>query len=126
MRKRRAVLKPHGGAAFKIGREQQGDARGFLQKINQGSGGIRLAALDSEGPNTRAQHEAANVVLFDGSLQLAIFRAFQRCEFSVKGQHEKLPKLFLEAHFGKGALDPRFRAGRKAVANVLTNGRAWW
>ena len=54
MRKRRAILEPHGCTAFEIGRKQQRNARGFLQEINHRGCRIRLTALDSEGTSTRA------------------------------------------------------------------------
>ena len=42
----------------------------------------------------------------------------------MKGQHQKLPKFFLQAHFCESALDPRLRTRRKTPAGIFTSGRA--
>ena len=42
----------------------------------------------------------------------------------MERQHEQLPKFFLQAHFCQGALDPKLRTRRKALANVFTDSRA--
>jgi hypothetical protein len=107
MRKRRAILEAHGGAAFEIRRKEQGDARGFLQEINERGGFVRLTAFDSEGAGTRAQHKSTHVVLLDGSQQFFIFRAIKGREFAMEWQHYELPKLFLQAHSCERSLDPR-------------------
>ena len=54
MRKRCAILEPHGCTALEIGCKQQRNARGFLQEINHRGRRIRLTALDSEGTGTGA------------------------------------------------------------------------
>src|SRR6202008_3968342 len=92
VRKRRAVLEPHGGTAFEIRRKEQRDARCSLQQINECGRCVWLTAFDSEGTSTRAQHESTDVVLFDGAPQLPIFRAFEGSEFPLERQHYELPK----------------------------------
>ena len=106
MRKRRAILEAHGGAAFEIRRKEQGDARCFLQEINERGGLVWLTAFDSEGAGTRAQHESTDVVVLNRAQQLTIFRAIEGREFAMERQHDELPKLFLQAHFCERALDP--------------------
>ncbi len=60
MRKRRAILEPHGSAAFEIRRKEQRDARCFLQEIDQRRRRVWFTAFDSEGAGTRAQHESTD------------------------------------------------------------------